>query len=436
MKLTSRTAMVLILSAAILLTVANPSWCQVWWEETGKKYEYDLSPYCILILLGDDFDYHETVVVKKHWEDWGASVDIAGTDTQLTGHLWKKTPKGWDRSEERQIQTDLLLSQVELSHYQALFFPGGNSPKHLLEKDSLRLVQMIREADHEGLLLAGICHGPQALAAAGVVGGRKVTGHRDIAEGVVAAGGEYVTEVCVVDGNLITGNWPYFETIALKVARKLLYPHGEYSEEKSAFEDNPVLKTIKERRSIRRFQERDVDPETIDQILTAATWAPSASNEQPWKFVVVRDRQTKARIVESLAARLTEDDDTPQDRLDRLRTHWSSLFAAPVHIFAFAHVQDSGEKTEEKWQDIVMLFEMQGVTLACQNILLSAKALGLGSLWMGAPLAVEDDIKALLRVPDDARLATVIAIGYPVDEPLPPVRRPLSEVRFFEKWPE
>ena len=216
----------IIISLLFFITWIDSLNGQVWWEETGKKYDYDLSNNRILILLGDDFDYYETIIIKNFWENWGAKVEIAGVDTVLSGHLWKKTKIGWDRSEQRQIKADLSLSQVRLSRYQVIFFPGGNSPKSLLEKDSLRVVKMIQKANQKKLLIAGICHGPQILAAAGIIRGRKVTGHPDVVKDFEMAGGEYTAEVCVVDGNIITGNWPYFETMAVKVAEKLLYPNS------------------------------------------------------------------------------------------------------------------------------------------------------------------------------------------------------------------
>jgi nitroreductase/putative intracellular protease/amidase len=405
---------------------------QEWWESTGEKYDYDLSGYNFLILLGEDFDYHETMILKKQWEDWGAKVDVAGTDTKLTGHLWKRTEKGWDRSEERQIETDLLLSEVDLSRYHVLFFPGGNSPKNLLKKDSLLVLDMVKRAHEKGLVLTGICHGPQVLAAAGVIQGRKATGHRDIVKDIQEAGGEYLNQVCVVDGNIVTGNWPYFETMVVKVAEKLLYPEGGGPSEKSPFETDPVLKAIKERRSIRNFQDKDVEQSKIEQILRAATWAPSANNDQPWKFVVVKSKETKEKVLEAFLNRMKGYFETHGVPLDRIRAFWSGIFTAPVHIFAFCDT--SVIDIEEGFEETQMLWSTQGVSAACQNILLAAHALGLGSVWTGASLAVEDEIKAMLGVPPEVRLMTVIAIGYPAYEPLPPVRRPLSEVMFFEKW--
>lgn len=432
MKLKTCFGVFILLSLLFLLIGGNLMCDEIWWEETGERYDYDLSGYRFLILLGEDFDYHETMILKKHWEDWGTKVDIAGIATELTGHCWRKTEKGWDRSEERQIKTDLLLSEVELSRYHILFFPGGNSPKSLLEKDSSRVIQMVKQAHEKGLVLAGICHGPQVLAFAGVLQGRKATGHRDVIKDIQEAGGEYVNQVCVVDGNVVTGNWPYFETMAVKVAEKLLYPDGGGPSEKSPFKTNPVLKAIKDRRSIRRFQDRDIEQAKIEQILKAATWAPSANNDQPWKFVVVKNKETKEKVVEAFLNRMKDYFEGHGIPLDKIRPFWSGIFSAPVHIFAFCDT--SVVEIEEDFEKTQMLWSTQAVSAACQNILLAAHALGLGAVWAGASLAVEDEIKTLLQVPKEVRLMTVIAIGYPDYQPLPPVRKPFSEVMFLEKW--
>lgn len=111
-------------------------------------------------------------------------------------------------------------------------------------------------------------------------------------------------------------------------------------------------------------------------------------------------------------------------------THFSR--AAPVHIFVFCNASDV--KIEKEWEETQILWSIQWISTACQNVLLAARALNLGSLWIGLTLSVEEEIKRLLEVPEDVRLMTVIAIGYPADEPLPRLRKPLSEVRFFEKW--
>ncbi|MDH4222194.1 MAG: nitroreductase family protein [candidate division Zixibacteria bacterium] len=422
-----------ILAFVLLLQITgiNISTAQVFRENTDEKYSYNLRGYRFLILLGEDFDYHESMVIKKYWEDWGAKVDIAGTGKELKGHLWKKTDKGWDKSEEKTIKTDLLTSQVDLSKYNLIFFPGGNSPKNLLEKDSSLLMRLIQEAEKKGLILSAICHGPLALASAGVLKGHRVTGHYEIMKNIQEGGGEYVTGVCVVDGNVITGNWPYFESMAVKTAEKLLYPQGGGPSENSPFEQNPVLKVIKERRSIRRFQDKEVSQDTINILLKSATWAPSPNNDQPWRFVVLKDKKIKEMIVNAIMEKLSEYYKSEEMPLDRMKQYISGIFSAPVHIFALC---DDSNIEEEEWKDIQMLWNMQAVSAGCQNILLAARGMGLGSLWIGLSLVAEDEIKSLLQIPAEIKLASVIAIGYPADVPLPPLRKPLSEVISLEKW--
>lgn len=418
----------------IFCMMHGPVMGQDWWEETDQDYSYDLSGVRVLILLGEDFDYHETIVVKDLWEKWGAQIDIAGTAEKLTGHLFKRTKKGWDRSENRTIEMDMLLDEVDMSEYQILFLPGGSSPASLIKADSLRLVQLVQDADKKGLILAAICHGPIALTAADVVEGHKITGHRDVIKGVQERKGEFVREVCVMDENIITGNWPYFETFAVKVAEKILYPDGGGPSQKTPFDTNIVLKTIKERRSIRQFQDKDVDQDTIELLLRAAIWAPSANNDQPWKFVVVRDKEIKNQIIDAVIERMKGAYEKLGYPLDRIKMYWSGVFSAPVHIFAFCDT--SGIVVDKDFKEMEILHNMQGVSIACQNILLAAQALELGSLWAGGPMVVEEQIKTLLRVPEDVRLAAIIGVGYPAYKAFPPVRKPLSKVMYIEKWGE
>lgn len=421
-----------VLAAIACLAAAPARSSRVWWEETGKKYDYDLSGKRILAVLGDDFDYREMTIIVKYWEDWGGEVDLAGLVKEVTSHMLQKRGAGWDTSEKRKVETDLILSEAELSGYDALFFPGGKGPENLLKTDSTGVVGLIREADRRRLLITGICHGPLAIAASGLLEGRRATGFPDTERRIREAGGEYVTEVYVVDGNIITGNWPYFETFAVKVAERLLYPGGGAPSETSPFEKNPILRAIKERRSVRLFRDREVDDETVGLLLEAASWAPSADNGQPWRFVVVRRREVKERIIEALMAGVGAYFAKRGHPPDASRRYLEGIFSAPVHIFAFCDT--TGLEMSGGFEEIEMLHGIQGVAAACQNILLAAHGLELGSLWVGLVLAAEKDVKRILGAPEGARLAAAVAVGYPARKPLPPVRNPLSDIMFREKW--
>ncbi|UCE19827.1 MAG: nitroreductase family protein [Gemmatimonadota bacterium] len=225
-----------------------------------------------------------------------------------------------------------------------------------------------------------------------------------------------------------------FSFALMFIFNRALYSEGTELFESSPFETNPILKAIKERRSIRKFQEKDVDPGMIEILLKAASWAPSANNDQPWKFVIVRNRETKNDIREVLMDTLKGFYETKGIPSERMNSYWSSVFSAPVHIFVFCDIRHID--MDKGWENIENLHNIQGVSAACQNILLAATALDLGSLWMGGPLIVEEKIKTLLEIPQDVQLMAIIAIGYPAHEPLPPVRKPLSHFVFLEKWKE
>jgi protease I len=253
------------------------SLCQTWWEKSGQKYDYDLSGKRILIVLGGDFDYHETFVIKKHWEDWGAKVDVAGTAQELTGHLWKRTEKGWDRSETREVKTDLILPEIDLARYHALFLPGGNSPKNLLRTDSALVTRLIRQADKQGLVLGAICHGPLVLAVAGVLKGRAATGHTEIIDVLTNAGAAYAKRVYVVDRNIVTTNWPYFETTAVKMAQQMLHP--EFLQFTTFIDsDNPAIRARAEELTAGCTTEAERAKKTFEYVRDSYNEVPCATH--------------------------------------------------------------------------------------------------------------------------------------------------------------
>jgi nitroreductase len=202
--------------------------------------------------------------------------------------------------------------------------------------------------------------------------------------------------------------------------------------EKSPFETDLVLKAIKERRSIRRFEKKDVEFSKIQLMLEAGTWAPSASNEQPWKFVVVKDQNIREGLLHNFLDRMQNYFERQGIPSHKTRDFWSGIFSAPICIFVFCDT--SVVEIERGFEEIEMLWSTQGVSAACQNMLLAAHALGLGAVWTGAALIVEDDVKNVLGVPDGVRLVTMIAVGYPASRPAPRLRRSLSDIVFFEKW--
>lgn len=152
-----------------------------------------------------------------------------------------------------------------------------------------------------------------------------------------------------------------------------------------------AIDNILSRRSIRRFDpSKHVDDALVKVILECACAAPSANNYHPWHFVVIDKRQ----ILDSMAD---------------LHPYGKMLKTAALAIVVCAETEREGK---------VMRYWEEDCSAAMQNILLSANALGLGSVWLGAKRGdndLEGRLKSLLNVPADIALMSIAAIGWPLE---------------------
>lgn len=166
------------------------------------------------------------------------------------------------------------------------------------------------------------------------------------------------------------------------------------------------MNTIFNRRSVRKFTNQDINPEDINLILKAAMEAPSASNEQPWDFIVVRNKETMLQILD-------------------IDSHAGALKTANVAVVV------CGDKTKEKYNG----YWVQDCSASIQNILLEATDLGIGSVW----LSIYPDeervslLKPILNIPENVTPLAIIALGYP-DENQKPKDNYKPERIHTEKW--
>jgi nitroreductase len=176
------------------------------------------------------------------------------------------------------------------------------------------------------------------------------------------------------------------------------------------------------RRSVRSYTRAPVDQSSIARLIEAATHAPSAMNEQPWSFTVVRDQKVLDRISAQAKVHMLE-------RLmadpngDRLRTH---LLAPEFQIFYHAPVLIViGATKPGSWV-------VEDCALAAENLMLAAYAARLGSCWIGFAQSYLQTAqgKAALGVPDSWTPAAPIIVGHPA-APAPPVPRNPPEVRWL-----
>ncbi len=165
-----------------------------------------------------------------------------------------------------------------------------------------------------------------------------------------------------------------------------------------------VLRAIRERRSVRQFRSDKIPERDLTIILDAARWAPSAGNLQPWVFVVVEKEQLKKEI-----SRAAYDQDF--------------ISTAPVVIVVCADVKRSSSVYGERGRS---LYCIQDTAAATQNILLAAHALGYATCWVGA--FKENEVKRLLRLPEDVRPVAIVPVGVAAYRAAAPARLPLEEI--------
>ena len=189
---------------------------------------------------------------------------------------------------------------------------------------------------------------------------------------------------------------------------------------------------VRTRRSIRRYEARPVPDEVLHRILEASTWAPSAHNRQPWRFVVLtetREREALARRMgELLRAARTADGDDPADIEGDVSRSYSRIAGASAAVVVFMTLEDMDSYPDVRRSRAEELMAVQGVAMAMQNLLIAAHAEGLGACWMCAPLFCQEEVGAALGVSSHWQAQGLITLGYPASKGKPASRRPLADL--------
>jgi nitroreductase len=193
-------------------------------------------------------------------------------------------------------------------------------------------------------------------------------------------------------------------------------------------------------RSIRRFLPDPVDDEMILRIIEAGTMAPSATNRQPWRFVVVRDPGTKRFVQERYAktfhaaygqakGAIERAASGNRQRLLEAATHLADhLHEVPVLLFCCVErygSQRPGREREPRYDSIFP---------AVQNLLLACRGLGLGACLTTLHTAHEKEIHERLAIPAEFASPAMIPLGWPAGRHGPIRRRPAAEVTSWERW--
>lgn len=187
---------------------------------------------------------------------------------------------------------------------------------------------------------------------------------------------------------------------------------------------------ISRRRSIRRYFDISISDEQVECLLSAAGWAPSAHNRQPWRFSVLRARSAKQQLADAMGAKLQADrrkDGDPETIIagdvSRSRVR---IATAPLAIVISLSLVDMDSYPDERRTDAERVMAIQSTAMAVQNLLLAATSLGLGACWMCAPLFCPETVKEALRMPADWEPQALVTVGVPANEGKPARRLPIS----------
>lgn len=204
-----------------------------------------------------------------------------------------------------------------------------------------------------------------------------------------------------------------------------------------------LLEGLTSTRAIRRYTDEPVPEEALRAILFAASRAPSGSNRQPFRFLVLRDgpkaREAKRLIGES--ARAGWGVKRSSDSYDEGSGTRSGSPKARMAAAMEAYVRDFESAPVLVLPCLVRYraptsFEGASVFPACQNLLLAARALGYGGVLTGWHVGAEPALRDLLGIPDEVFMAATITLGRPKGHHGPVRRRPLDEVVYEEGWAE
>lgn len=163
-----------------------------------------------------------------------------------------------------------------------------------------------------------------------------------------------------------------------------------------------LVDIVLSRRSIRRYEQREIPKDVLDKILEAGRQAPSAANRQPWHFIAVTDDAIKNELSKGMWNKFVKD--------------------APIVIVGCAN---TGEILAGKWAIV-------DTSIALQNMVIAAWVMGIGSCWIGD--FKEEKVKQLLAIPDKWKVVALITFGYPAERPGPRPKKPVEEIVSFNKF--
>lgn len=179
-----------------------------------------------------------------------------------------------------------------------------------------------------------------------------------------------------------------------------------------------MIDAIVKRRSIRKYKEKKIEPEKLEQILESARIAPSGSNTQPWHLIVVNGDEMRTKLAEASH-----------------NQKW--MLTAPTFIVCVADIQSRLQPEEtlvldedSSLPELKMI--IRDTSIAIDHMVLTAESLGLGACWVA--WFTQDQIRPILNIPTDKYVVCILTMGYPDETPNARPRKNLSDFMHYEQW--
>lgn len=189
------------------------------------------------------------------------------------------------------------------------------------------------------------------------------------------------------------------------------------------------------RRSIRRFKPDPIPDSVLRDILHTATFAPSAHNRQPWRFVVLTEPAVKKHLSDSMAAEferdLEKDQLSPEEITKRVNRSRERITGAPVVILLCLDMTEMDEYPDPRRRKAEYLIATQSAANAGMQLLLAAHAEGLGGVWVCSPMFAQELVQKTLNISEAWEPQAMFLLGYPVEIPAVRERKLLDEISIF-----
>ncbi len=169
-----------------------------------------------------------------------------------------------------------------------------------------------------------------------------------------------------------------------------------------------IYETVRERTSIRGYKADPIEEDKLERILDAARLAPSGKNGQPWTFIVVKDEETRKKLVPACKGQ-------------------EFVGQAPVVVVACGHEERAYKKMGGYWNSMPL-----DIGIAIEHLMLAAVSEGLGTCWIGA--FFEEQVREILGVPEGVKIVALTPVGYPAGEKTHRSRKSLDEIIMHERW--